>query len=91
MKRMTVYFSGRVQGVGFRLSTRQVAMGFEVTGSVRNLADGRVEVVAEGEEHELLAFLDGIEQSQVGSFIHEKQVSWTEPQGRLKGFTILPT
>ena len=48
--RMMVLYSGRVQGVGFRYATRSVAAGFDVTGTVRNLADGRVELVACGEE-----------------------------------------
>ena len=47
-KRAHVFYSGRVQGVGFRYSTREVACGYEVTGRVRNLPDGRVELVAEG-------------------------------------------
>jgi acylphosphatase len=52
-----------VQGVGFRYSTREVACSYEVTGFVRNLPDGRVELVAEGDEAELRAFLDGVDAS----------------------------
>ena len=59
-KRAHVFYSGRVQGVGFRYSAREVACGFEVTGFVRNLPDGRVELVAEGEEEEVKAFLEAI-------------------------------
>ena len=47
--RRRVYFSGRVQGVGFRFTCQSLARGFEVAGYVRNLPDGRVELVAEGE------------------------------------------
>ena len=46
-KRLHVLYSGRVQGVGFRYTAKTVATGFEVTGIVRNLADGRVEVHAQ--------------------------------------------
>ena len=53
---MEVFFSGHVQGVGFRYTTKSVAMGFEITGIVRNLGDGRVQLVAEGERAELEAF-----------------------------------
>lgn len=52
-----VWFSGRVQGVGFRARTLQVARGYEVTGCVRNLADGRVFLQAEGSEKEVSAFV----------------------------------
>ena len=48
-ERRRVVFSGRVQGVGFRFTCQSLARGFDVAGYVRNLADGRVELVAEGE------------------------------------------
>jgi len=51
-----VFYSGRVQGVGFRYQTLQVAREFVVTGEVKNLADGRVYLFAEGQEQELIAF-----------------------------------
>ena len=50
------WFTGRVQGVGFRVQTLSIARGFEVTGTVRNLADGRVYLAAEGEQREVLSF-----------------------------------
>ena len=58
--RRTVYFSGRVQGVGFRFTAATLAARFEVTGFVRNLDDGRVELVAEGEPAELDRFIQAI-------------------------------
>jgi len=54
--RRTTYFSGQVQGVGFRYTTQRIAAAFEVSGFVRNLPDGRVEVVAEGEIAEIDGF-----------------------------------
>lgn len=54
------WYSGRVQGVGFRAEVLAVARGFEVTGFVQNLADGRVWVHAEGSERENEAFLAAI-------------------------------
>ena len=57
MIRHTVYFVGRVQGVGFRATTAAVSKDFPVVGTVRNLADGRVELVAEGEKSALIRFL----------------------------------
>lgn len=58
--RRRVFFSGRVQGVGFRYTAERIAKGFKVRGFVRNLADGRVELVMEGEPSTLDAFLQAI-------------------------------
>src|SRR5476649_3005561 len=55
-RRMKIFYSGRVQGVGFRYTARTVAAGFEITGFIRNLTDGRVELVAEGDGDELETF-----------------------------------
>ena len=60
--RQRVFFSGRVQGVGFRYTTQRISGEFDVTGFVRNLDDRRVELVAEGTSSELLAFLDKIKE-----------------------------
>jgi acylphosphatase len=87
-KRVHVFYSGRVQGVGFRYSTREVAYGYEVTGFVRNLTDGRVELIAEGEEAELQAFLDGIQTSHLAGHIHGKDLTWLAPTGEFKRFEI---
>lgn len=57
-----VHFSGRVQGVGFRYTTLQVAKEFEVTGAVANLADGRVELEVEGNRTEVTAFISAVEE-----------------------------
>jgi acylphosphatase len=89
MQRITVFYSGRVQGVGFRVTTRSLACGYEVTGIVRNLPDGRVELVAEGARSELEAFLTGIDESELSAFIMKKQVAWEPAQGRFRGFAIV--
>ena len=60
MIRKTVYYSGRVQGVGFRFTAQRVAAGHAVGGYVRNLPDGRVELVAEGEAAEVNELLGNI-------------------------------
>ena len=69
MQRVTVLYSGRVQGVGFRATIRHLACGYDVTGFVRNLPDGRVELIAEGAKPELKAFLEGIAESELSGFI----------------------
>jgi acylphosphatase len=77
-----------VQGVGFRYTTKNVAMGYEVTGLIRNLPDGRVELLAEGLRDELEAFQVAIRESGLGSFISGEQVSWEEAKGEFRGFEI---
>ncbi len=65
---LTIFFSGHVQGVGFRYQTVRIAMGFEVTGTVKNLNDGRVKVDVTGNKIEVLKFKKEIE-NQMSSFI----------------------
>lgn len=60
MTRFTVHFTGRVQGVGFRYTAREIAASFAVSGYVENLADGRVRLVAEGAEDEIRRYLDAL-------------------------------
>ncbi len=88
MKRVSAFYSGRVQGVGFRATVRQLACGYDVTGFVRNLPDGRVEVVAEGEKTELESFLQGIAESELSGFITNRRDDWSPARGDLRGFTI---
>src|SRR5947199_8607559 len=83
MKAVQVFYEGRVQGVGFRYSVRQIARGFNVTGWVRNLADGRVELQASGEAEEVSAFLEGIRQSDLGSLLkRNRRMVWPYRQIR---------
>ena len=85
-----VFYSGRVQGVGFRYTVKRIAGGFEVTGTVRNLPDGRVELQAmsiDGEE--LDAFLQAIRDSSLGGNIREAVESSIPPLAGVRGFTIV--
>jgi acylphosphatase len=61
-----VHYRGTVQGVGFRMTTRRIASQFAVGGYVRNLADGRVEVVVAGEPHEIERFLAAVAERMAG-------------------------
>ena len=88
MERVMVLYSGRVQGVGFRYTVRQIARGYDATGTVRNLPDGRVELIAEGARSELKSFLDGIAQSELSGFIARQHETWQPAQGNLRGFAI---
>jgi acylphosphatase len=87
--RMQIFYSGYVQGVGFRYTVKSVAVGFEVTGTVRNLADGRVELVAEGAKEELEAFRQAIRAAGMEHFIRKEDVIWCEACGNLRGFEIV--
>ena len=70
-----VYYSGSVQGVGFRFTARGLAQRYAVSGYVRNLSDGRVEVVAAGEEEEVLDYLSALRES-MKDYIANEQASW---------------
>jgi acylphosphatase len=72
--RRTVEYAGRVQGVGFRYTTQTIARRYEVNGYVRNLPDGRVELVAEGDSHELDAFLREIRERFFGHIRDERSL-----------------
>ncbi|MDG2256386.1 MAG: acylphosphatase [Opitutaceae bacterium] len=80
---LTAYFAGHVQGVGFRYSTKQVANGFEVTGYVKNLPDGRVELDVEGSEGECRRFLREVE-SELDSYIRKTE---TREGSRVRSYT----
>ena len=77
-KRVT--YSGTVQGVGFRYTARRIAQGYDVAGYVRNLPDGTVELVAEGEPGEVERFLGAVA-SRMGDYIHGRTVHDETPGG----------
>lgn len=87
--RVAVIYSGRVQGVGFRYTVKQVAAGYEVTGTVRNLADGRVELVAEGARDEVEAFRQGIRDAGLDGFIRQEEAQWAEARSEFRSFEIV--
>jgi acylphosphatase len=86
-KRYTVYFAGRVQGVGFRYNTSVIARRHDVTGYVRNCPDGRVELVAEGRPSELDGFLREVRE-HFFSNIRDERKDIQESTGEFTGFDI---
>ena len=83
-RRVTVFYSGRVQGVGFRFTTQQIARNLAVTGFVRNLSDGRVEMVAEGASDEidrLLAQVDSAMKANIATTEREESAATDEFSG----------
>ncbi len=87
LERQLVYFSGRVQGVGFRYTTRRISRAHRVSGYVRNLPDGRVEVVAEGDRVEVAGFIKHIVESMDG-YIRDRDVHHLDATGEFDGFDI---
>ena len=83
----TVYFEGHVQGVGFRFTTFQLAKGYELTGYVENLIDGRVQLELEGNRDECLAFVKALSEEMAG-FIRDKTRIESTRQPQFKQFTI---
>ncbi len=88
MTARNVFYEGRVQGVGFRYGTLRVATGFEIAGWVRNLPDGRVELLAAGESGEVADFLQAIRDSELGSFIRNETINEIPSPAGLRGFEI---
>lgn len=83
-----VFFEGRVQGVGFRWTVKNLARGHEVTGWVKNLPDGRVEMQASGETDEVDAFIEAIEESELKAHIRKVDVRVIPPLAGVPGFEI---
>ena len=87
LERREVHFSGRVQGVGFRYTTKRLATRFAVTGFVRNLANGKVHLVVEGDSTEIDALLRAV-QSKMTDNIEDIQSVRSDHQGTFESFEI---
>jgi acylphosphatase len=83
----TVFFTGRVQGVGFRYQTLQVAKGFEVSGFVMNLPDGRVQLEAEGAAAEVRDFIVAVQERMEG-YVRKVEQTETQRAAQFQGFSI---
>jgi len=83
----TVYFSGRVQGVGFRYTVMQVAKEFDVAGFVKNLPDGRVQLEAEGRLEEVNSFIRSVE-DRMHSYVRNVERSGEERTQQFNNFVI---
>ncbi len=87
-KRVHVFYSGRVQGVGFRATAEETARRFGVVGWVKNLRDSRVELMAEGDASALEQFLDAIRTGPMKNFIRQVEVSWSHASETFDDFEI---
>lgn len=88
MKRVRVVVSGRVQGVWYRASTRDEAVALGLTGWVRNLPDGRVELCAEGPTGALERLVAWCRQGPPAARVDEIDVQWEEAEGSFPGFRV---
>ena len=86
-ERWVLYFSGHVQGVGFRYNTQRLTRDLAITGYVRNLVDGRVEVVAEGSRTELASLQDEVQRT-MADHIQGVRVDRCTPTGEFAAFEI---
>ncbi|MBU0567387.1 acylphosphatase [bacterium] len=80
--------SGRVQGVCFRANTRDWALANNVSGWVRNLLDGRVEAVLEGEEEDVKKVVGLVKKGPASAFVKEVRMNWEDYQGEFKEFEV---
>jgi acylphosphatase len=85
---LQVFYEGRVQGVGFRFTVRHIAKEFDVTGWVRNLPDGRVELHVMGEEDEVHAFVRRIGDSELHSLIRKQTENKLNEAVATRGFDV---
>jgi len=86
-----VFVDGRVQGVGFRYFVKELASQLSLTGWVRNLEDGRVEILAEGEKNNILEFIDHVRIGPRNAFVSDFRFEWLSPTSHYQYFMIVPT
>ncbi len=91
MKTYEIHYEGKVQGIGFRATLLDLARGFEVAGEVKNIPDGRVHLILQGEHEEVEDFLAAVRESSLSGHIYSEQKTEkaAEPACRLRGFKIV--
>jgi acylphosphatase len=88
MVRAHIFFSGTVQGVGFRYTTLSLARPLSLTGWVKNLSDGRVEAVAEGPQEDIEKLVSDLK-THFGGHIHHHHIEWLEAKDEFEQFSII--
>ena len=86
--RVHVFYGGRVQGVGFRYTAEAMAQRLGLTGWVKNLPDGRVEIVCEGPKEKIEAFFSEIHQGMLGRHIQKTDCVWEDPTNEYEDFRV---
>jgi acylphosphatase len=87
-QRVTLRYEGRVQGVCFRFIAVKLSQSFDITGYVRNQSDGSVELVAEGEEQDIMGLINAIRLSQLSRGIMNERLLRSKATEEFKSFTI---
>ena len=87
MERWHIYFFGRVQGVGFRFTSKQVADQFSVSGWVKNLPNGSVEMIVEGEVSELKRYIAAVKSSTHGN-VTDTEITKSDATSEFSGMEI---
>ena len=88
MNQVHLFISGRVQGVFFRMHTHKKALELKLTGRVRNLDDGRVEVFAEGPEGKLELFVEWCHKGPPAARVENVEINWQEGEQQFQDFRI---
>jgi acylphosphatase len=88
-RRAHLFISGKVQGVYFRANTKREALKLGLKGFVRNLPDGRVEALFEGEEEALQKMIAWCHRGPSGARVERVEVEWDEYRGEFEDFIIL--
>ncbi len=88
MKRMRIFVKGIVQGVYFRYNTQKKAREYDLTGWVRNMADGRVEILCEGPEAKIMGLAEWCKEGPGRACVEKIETKWEEYTGEFNGFTI---
>ena len=86
-KQLHAYFTGRVQGVGFRFTAQDIAAELNIVGWVKNLRDGRVEILAEAEEEALKDLLERLN-SFFNRYIQDTETEWLIPTAEFSDFRV---
>jgi acylphosphatase len=87
--RAHVYVSGRVQGVFFRSQTADIAQRLGINGWVRNLSDGRVEALFEGEKEQVEEEIEFCRRGPLGAYVQNLDIRWEDWRGEFRDFKVL--
>jgi len=91
VERVHIFVAGRVQGVGFRYFTLDIANRYKITGWVRNTHKQEVEITAEGNRSELDQLINLIRRGPSSAFVQDLRIEWLKPTKEFNQFSIVPT